>query len=682
MPNRVAPPRLVLLLCALLAALGLAVSAAPAATAVPVPPGAGDPGPVAGDTTELVMTGFGHGRGLIGGVPDGTPFDPLAGYPRTSTFSGPLPRGFIERNEDFAGTITAASADGSLTSVLYCIDLATTTYPGIGYRIGSWDQATVPNVGYVARTLTTTYPAVPGQPAGLSGDDERAAAVQAAIWFFTDDYVLDRADPLRGAVADLVAAVLEAGRLDPPPLPELSLDPTFASTPAGDAAGPFTVHSDLDETVTVRSAGATMSTDADGDRPLAQDAQVGDGQQIYLRSTGAGSARLRATGVQTVRTGIVYLYDGNTPGVGTAQKLILATTARVQVRAASDAQFLDPGSVQVSIVITGDAAGRQGAATVVLSCRPGQDDVRIDVPPGATGTSTRIVRGIPPGSFCTVSEPDTGATPAVAVSVAVDPPGRLTVPDGGTVQVTVTDTVTAVMGSVQVDTAIAGPAAAEHGAALVLVSCAGQASVSIPIPAGETTVEPVTVTAPVGTLCTVTEPTDGSTDTVRASVHIDPTTVAVPPGDPATVAVRNEYQVVPPPTTPTTTPTTTPPTTPSPTSPTSSVTPTTAPSTTTTPTTITGSTSSSTVGPTSTATAPTTAVSTSTATPTTTATAAPTTVTVTTTPTTPTTPHPHVLPDTGVPAGLVPAAAAASLAILIGIGLLVPGRRRRSARHR
>ena len=41
---------------------------------------------------------------------------------------------------------------------LYCIDINTDTYIGNGYALGTWDDANVPNVGYVARILDEYYP--------------------------------------------------------------------------------------------------------------------------------------------------------------------------------------------------------------------------------------------------------------------------------------------------------------------------------------------------------------------------------------------------------------------------------------------------------------------------------------------------------------------------------------------
>ena len=194
-----------------------------------------------GSNTEMVMSGTGPGRGVSGFIPDATnPFDPvLDGYP-----TGNPTTGFIAKDEGFAGIIFGQPTDGSATLSLYCFDLFTDTWPGIGYALGTWDAATVPNVGFVARILNEYYPFVPTEPAGLANDTERAAAVQAAIWFFSDRYVLNTSDPLHDTVAAIVAHIISEGPATSPPAPSLTITPTDASGPSPSAiVGPFTVTS-------------------------------------------------------------------------------------------------------------------------------------------------------------------------------------------------------------------------------------------------------------------------------------------------------------------------------------------------------------------------------------------------------------------------------------------------------
>ena len=99
---------------------------------------------------------------------------------------------------------------------LYCIDIATDTYEGNGYKLGTWDEANVPNVGYVARLLEEYPPSADEPP-------QTAAAAQAAVWFFSDRYVLNTSDPIHGTAAAIADAVIAKGPIHSP------LPPTLAS---------------------------------------------------------------------------------------------------------------------------------------------------------------------------------------------------------------------------------------------------------------------------------------------------------------------------------------------------------------------------------------------------------------------------------------------------------------------
>ena len=209
-----APVRRLLVLAA---ALALLVLFCVPADGVPRPPGAT---PRTGPNTDLVMTGTGPGQGVTGGIgPVGGDFDPTDGYPASP------PDGFSPLNEGFAGVITAQSVSTGETLNMFCIDIRTSTYPGIGYENGTWNDSNVPNVGYIARILDEYYPNT-GEPAAAPNDNVRGAAVQAAIWFFSDSYVLQPDDPVRPYTEDIVAAVIDAGPLPEPSPPNLVIDPT------------------------------------------------------------------------------------------------------------------------------------------------------------------------------------------------------------------------------------------------------------------------------------------------------------------------------------------------------------------------------------------------------------------------------------------------------------------------
>ncbi len=521
-------------LALLLALVMLASQVAPtAAVMLPSRP-TGVPNPPERDTsnTQIVLSGLGPGRGVNGFIADPTnPFDPvLDGYPPSNPTTG-----FTPNDEGFAGVIYGAPTDGGPTMSLYCFDILTSTWPGVGYVLGTWDAATVPNVGYVARILSEYYPFVPDQPSALAGNPtEMAAAVQAAIWFFSDRYVLSTSDPNHDIVAGIVAHIIAAGPLAAPTPPTLSISPTNASGPStGAVVGPFTVMSGSGS-ATVRAAGANMFSDAAGTVPIADGSTVPSGTQIWLRSTGTTSAVLLATAVATVPQQNVYLYDGNA-GVSDAQKLILAQDATLTTTVSATAEFKAVGSLTVQKTIAGPAAGRQAQVTIHTVCdnTPLIPDFVIASGTPA-GTTSRTYTSIPAGSICTITETVDGQTSTVLVNVSGDGQ-QVTIPTNSSVTATVTDTYDFVPGSLTVVKNITGPGAGLQGAVTIHVDCGGGLTHDFVIPAGT----PAGSTSgtlddiPAGSTCTVSETAFGTNSEV---------TVTVTGGGPVTVPAAGASQ--------------------------------------------------------------------------------------------------------------------------------------------
>ena len=69
-------------------------------------------------------------------------------------------------------------------------------------------------MGYVARLLNEYYPNTT-EPAALTDLNQKAAAVQAAIWFFSDRYVLNTSDPLHATVVAIVDDISKVGAAGP-----------------------------------------------------------------------------------------------------------------------------------------------------------------------------------------------------------------------------------------------------------------------------------------------------------------------------------------------------------------------------------------------------------------------------------------------------------------------------------
>ena len=125
------------------------------------------------------MSGTGAGQGVTGFIANpSNPFDPTTGYPSGNPPTGPG-SGWSSKDEGFAGIIYGSPVGGGAALRLYCIDIDTVTYNGIGYALDTWDAANVPNVGFVARILNDYYPNS-NEPAGLT-TNQKAAAVQSAI---------------------------------------------------------------------------------------------------------------------------------------------------------------------------------------------------------------------------------------------------------------------------------------------------------------------------------------------------------------------------------------------------------------------------------------------------------------------------------------------------------------------
>ena len=353
--SRIVPRFRTRIALSMIAAAAIAVLAAPPALAVPVPilPGAS---PSAGSPTQMVMSGTGSGQGVTGFIADaGNSFDPVTeGYP-----TGNPTTGFSPKNEGFAGIIFGTATDGSNTQLsLYCFDINTNTSPGINYVLGTWNASNVPNVNYVAQVLDNYYPKT-NEPAALTDPNQKAAAVQAAIWFFSDRYVLNTSDPLHDVVSGIAAAVIAKGPALPPAPPSVNITPdTLSGT--GSILGPFTVTATGPATAaSVTALGADMFSDAAATQPIAPGTTVPSGTQIWLKQTGQSAAVLQATANATVPQNNVYLYDG-TNGVPDAQRLILAQDATLTTTVNAKALFTQTGSLIVQKTITGPAAGQAG----------------------------------------------------------------------------------------------------------------------------------------------------------------------------------------------------------------------------------------------------------------------------------------------------------------------------------
>jgi len=511
------------------------LSVASSASAVPIPP----PAPaLQGSNTEMTFTALGPGQGVGGFVADTTnPFDPVsAGYPTTNPGAG-----FTPQNEGFAGVIIGTPTGGGANLELFCIDIHTNTWTGVGYEFGEWTEANVPRVGYVARILNTFDWRNPAQFPLLTTPEQRAAAVQATIWYFSDRYVLNIADGLHNTVAAMANAVIAAGPLDNPPPPSVTITPSTQSGPAGSAVGPFTVAATAP--IAVTAIGANMFADAAATQPVADGQTVASGTSLWLQSTGPPKAVLAATAQATVPSGNVYLYDGNS-GVNSAQKLILANNASLKTTVRATAVFQPPGSLVVTKTITGPAAAQHGPILIVVTCNGTVVPPPLVIPAGAPGPVSQTYSPIAAGSVCTVLETQDGHTPDVTARLTGS--GTVvTIPPGGTATADLTDTYD--VGSLVVNKTITGAAAGQQGAVVISVTCGQTALADFVIPAGTPagTTSQVYSQIPAGTVCTATETANGGTSALTVTTQGSPQSLTIAPNGSGTLNLTNTYEPAP-----------------------------------------------------------------------------------------------------------------------------------------
>ncbi len=144
----------------------------------------------------MTLTGTGPGQGVSGFIAQPTnPFDPLSGYPPSNPGAGSI----RARRASPGSSRYGHGHVAPVTLSLYCIDIHTNTVPGIGYSSArgrtprSPTSATSPGSSTATTQRRTSRRILPMW-------HDKAAAVQAAIWFFSDRYVLSTSDPLHNTV--------------------------------------------------------------------------------------------------------------------------------------------------------------------------------------------------------------------------------------------------------------------------------------------------------------------------------------------------------------------------------------------------------------------------------------------------------------------------------------------------
>lgn len=483
----------------------------------------------------VVVTGFGPGQEVQGLHPgEAAVPNPLDEYPAEN------PADYVNM-DTYAGIVQTASVDDpEQVALMYCINVYLDTEVGLDYVLDTWAESNVPNIGYVTYVLNNYYPNT-GLPAGLD-EDQQAAAVQAAIWYFTDGFVLDTSEEeIRAAAAAIVLDAQTNGPAVTPGVPGIEITPETASAFLGSRAGPFTVNGQNVGPITVTAPeGSSLHTDAVGGQEIASGSAVEPGTALWVQNnTGvAADGSLSAAASVTLETGSVYLGAGNPAD---AQPLILAATS--QANATDFATFVhtevDPGTLVVSKAITGAGAGNQSDIIVSVDCGAELNESFIIAAGTPAGTYVQTFEEIADGTSCTVSEVSSGSNEIV--NVVAGESATVDIVTGQTSVAELVNDVQFLYGQLSVVKHFAGDGAGFQDQVVLSVVCDGEVADSIVIPAGNTDIVTRTYDQiPAGSTCFIREEESGQNTEVLVSVDL-PDPVLVTGGQNTTLEAVNTY---------------------------------------------------------------------------------------------------------------------------------------------
>ncbi len=192
--------------------------------------------------------------------------------------------------------------------------------------------------------------------------------------------------------------------------------------------------------------------------------------------------------------------------------------------------------------VAGDGANLRGPITIDVVC-DGAPAGSVTYAPGTT-LEPLVVAPLAAGASCTVTETADGAIPGVVdVATVISPAQPVVIPAGANAAVTVTNAYTSVLESLTVAKVTAGDDEF-RGSITITASCTTPAGV--PVAASQTyppraPLPPLVVGGlPVGTVCIVDEPANGSTPALSVTTMPPlPTTVTI--GTRESVTITNTY---------------------------------------------------------------------------------------------------------------------------------------------
>jgi TQXA domain-containing protein/LPXTG-motif cell wall-anchored protein len=197
-----------------------------------------------------------------------------------------------------AGLLNLQVEGSEDVDLAYCVDFIGGIEEGDVLPAAPWDSSSIANREAVERILNSYFPTGVG-PAGheITGtDSEKAAGTQAAIWHFTNGFVLEGSTGHPAVLANY-EAILAAVAADA--LPALSGPvvvniggETDVDAIPGQLIGPFVIHTTAASVELTPGEGTTLHH-ADGS-PF--EGPGHDGDEIWLKASEAGEASLYAYG--------------------------------------------------------------------------------------------------------------------------------------------------------------------------------------------------------------------------------------------------------------------------------------------------------------------------------------------------------------------------------------------------
>lgn len=218
------------------------------------------------------------------------------------------------------GVRSQAMVQNTTVGPTWCVDYYVAVFPGdvldeVPLTEGVGGELTIENLRTIYRIVLNSYPNEnPAFP--LEGNnDQKAAAIQSAIWSFSNpgweldrvdvrnpQVLLDNYDKIRGWV-DGDAANGEYPTYPSDPQASLSVDPENATGEVGTVVGPYTVNL-VGGSVNVTVTGGTL-VDSSGNA-LDPATDFSDGDQFYITSDSEGTVTATVAGEVVAPPGSVY----------------------------------------------------------------------------------------------------------------------------------------------------------------------------------------------------------------------------------------------------------------------------------------------------------------------------------------------------------------------------------------